>query len=68
MAFAIRKHNTIYVQVNEQNHGAIAFYKKHGFDIEDRQETDGGGLNHPILTMKRQNSLQIFKGWVASLL
>jgi putative acetyltransferase len=65
--FAIKNHHTTTVQVNEQNHSAIAFYEKHGFSTQDRQQTDGAGLNHPILTMKRKNTIQIFKAWAASL-
>lgn len=37
------------VDVNEQNHSALAFYKAKGFKITGRDETDAAGLPYPIL-------------------
>ena len=38
-----------FVDVNEQNPGALAFYKKHGFEIASRDEYDDAGRPFPIL-------------------
>ncbi|KYG65687.1 hypothetical protein AZI86_01020 [Bdellovibrio bacteriovorus] len=42
----------LYVDVNEQNPQAIAFYKKMGFAVIDRSEKDDQGRPFPILKMK----------------
>ncbi|MCP1996416.1 acetyltransferase [Flavobacterium sp. HSC-61S13] len=40
------------VDVNEQNTQAVGFYKKMGFQVVDRSETDDQGRNYPLLHMK----------------
>ncbi len=40
------------VDVNEQNIQAVGFYKKMGFQVVDRSETDDQGRNYPLLHMK----------------
>lgn len=39
------------VDVNEQNKGAVAFYRKFGFTVMGRSETDGLGKPYPLLTL-----------------
>lgn len=41
-----------YVDVNEQNPNALTFYKKMGFQVFERTETDELGNPFPILKMK----------------
>lgn len=40
------------VDVNEENTRALAFYKRHGFRIAERDERDAFGRAHPILHLK----------------
>lgn len=39
------------VAVNEQNAGAYSFYKKQGFKLVSRSETDDAGRPYPILNL-----------------
>lgn len=39
------------VDVNEQNEGAVGFYRHYGFDVVGRSEVDGTGKLYPILSM-----------------
>ena len=41
------------VEVNEQNDGAVAFYKRLGFKVTGRSETDEDGRPYPLLHMRR---------------
>jgi putative acetyltransferase len=41
------------VDVNEQNKGALGFYKALGFSVVGRSPTDAGGRPFPMLHMKR---------------
>lgn len=41
-----------FVDVNEQNPQAIAFYEKIGFKAFDRGELDGSGAPYPIIKMR----------------
>ena len=50
---AIEHHSATKVDVNEQNHRAIIFYEKIGFEIIGRSELDGQGNPYPILHMKK---------------
>ncbi len=50
--YAINEYNAKYVDVNEQNEQAEAFYKHIGCTVIDRSETDGMGNPFPILHMK----------------
>jgi putative acetyltransferase len=50
--FAIREKGIRQVDVNEQNHQAVGFYKHIGFDIVKRLPTDSAGNPFPILEMK----------------
>jgi catechol 2,3-dioxygenase-like lactoylglutathione lyase family enzyme/GNAT superfamily N-acetyltransferase len=43
------------VDVNEQNEGAVAFYKAVGFSVVGRSPTDAGGRPFPILHMRRSS-------------
>ena len=41
------------VEVNEQNAGAVAFYRQLGFEVTGRTELDGDGRPYPLLYMRR---------------
>ncbi|AFH61690.1 GNAT family N-acetyltransferase [Paenibacillus caseinilyticus] len=45
------KGGTLQVDVNEQNDGACAFYKRYGFVQSGRSELDGAGRPFPLLHM-----------------
>lgn len=49
--FAISKHNVNEVDVNEQNTNALEFYKRIGFEVFDRFDTDDAGKPFPILSL-----------------
>lgn len=40
------------VDVNEQNHQAVGFYRHMGFRVVGRSETDGSGKPYPLLHME----------------
>lgn len=40
------------VDVNEQNTSAVHFYRRHGFEVYERTETDDQGKPYPLLRMK----------------
>lgn len=50
--FAIEELKADTVDVNEQNTGALAFYKKMGFKVISRSDQDDQGKDYPILKMK----------------
>lgn len=52
---AVRNHGAVFVDVNEQNPDARAFYEKLGFVGSGRTETDGQGNPFPIIEMRRKN-------------
>lgn len=65
---AVRYHQAIFVDVNEQNPEARAFYEKLGFVAFDRTETDSQGNHFPIIAMKQKEfSLQTERLVVRSL-
>jgi putative acetyltransferase len=43
------------VDVNEQNQQAVAFYRRLGFEVEGRSETDGLGKPFPLLHLRKHN-------------
>ena len=53
--FAIEELKTDKVDVNEQNEQAVGFYRRMGFVISGRTETDGMGRPYPLLQMKLAN-------------
>ena len=55
MTFAFTELGANKVDVNEQNTGAITFYKKLGFEVYDRSEKDEQGKDYPILKMKLES-------------
>jgi len=46
------KGSTVQVDVNEQNEGACAFYKRFGFVQTGRSELDGSGKPFPLLHLE----------------
>ena len=51
---AVKNHQAIFVDVNEQNPGARAFYEKLGFVEFGRTEIDEQGNPFPIIEMRRK--------------
>ena len=49
---AINEYDAIYVDVNEQNTGALNFYEHLGFRVYERQELDDFDNPFPILKMR----------------
>ena len=49
---AVYDHDCTFVDVNEQNPGAIAFYSDFGFEIKSRSDHDPQGKPYPILHME----------------
>jgi putative acetyltransferase len=43
------------VDVNEQNSGAVAFYRRIGFEVEGRSEVDSTGKPFPLLHMRKHD-------------
>ena len=52
LKFIVEKMNIFLVDVNEQNKGALEFYKKMGFEVISRDEFDDMGNPFPILHLK----------------
>ena len=51
---AVKNHQAVFVDVNEQNPGARAFYGKLGFVEFDRMETDSQGNPFPIIALRQK--------------
>ncbi|MEO1048912.1 MAG: acetyltransferase [Pseudomonadota bacterium] len=51
LRYALEDHGATTLEVNEQNPQAVAFYKRWGFEVTDRMETDDHGRPYPTLTM-----------------
>ncbi len=49
LAFAVEERGMARVDVNEQNPGALAFYRVHGFEPTGRSATDSEGNPFPII-------------------
>ncbi len=49
---ALRKGSALSVDVNVQNRGAQAFYRRMGFQEVGRSEVDGTGRPYPLIHMK----------------
>lgn len=49
---AVKNHQAVFVDVNEQNPGARAFYGKLGFVEFDRMEMDSQGNPFPIIALR----------------
>ncbi|MCG6190419.1 GNAT family N-acetyltransferase [Maribellus maritimus] len=56
MNFAYTELGASEVDVNEQNTGAVAFYKKLGYEIYERADKDEQKRDYPILKMKRKTN------------
>lgn len=50
--FARSKYPSLMVDVNEQNPGALAFYRRCGFSVTGRSPLDGQGRPFPLLHMR----------------
>lgn len=50
--FALHELQTYKVDVNEQNEQAVGFYRRIGFVVTGREETDGLGKPYPLLRME----------------
>jgi len=48
-ADAVRRYPALTLDVNEQNPSAVAFYRRRGFVVTGRSETDGDGRPFPLL-------------------
>lgn len=53
---AVERHPDLRLDVNEQNPQAVGFYRRHGFVVLGRSETDGDGRPFPILHMGRSEA------------
>lgn len=53
LEFAVNELGADRVDVNEQNEQAVGFYRRMGFKVVGRDETDGYGKPFPILHMER---------------
>ena len=49
LTFAVKERGMTRVDVNEQNPGALAFYRAHGFEPVSRSDTDSEGNPFPII-------------------
>lgn len=56
--YAIRECGVRYVDVNEQNTYALAFYQHIGFRVIGREEMDAQGQPYPILHLKLKNAMK----------
>ncbi len=56
MDYAMNELQTDYVEVNEQNTNAVAFYEYFGFRTFDRTEKDGQGKDYPLLKMRLETA------------
>lgn len=51
LMYAIKEQKVKQVDVNEQNHQAVGFYRHMGFRVVSRAEVDAAGKPYPILSM-----------------
>lgn len=52
LRYAIDELGAVLVDVNEQNEGALAFYRHEGFRVMSRDEKDGQGWEYPTLHLE----------------
>jgi len=60
VAHALENQGACAVDVNEQNHQALGFYKRLGFSVKGRSPLDGQGKPYPILHMALSSDLVIY--------
>jgi putative acetyltransferase len=53
---AVRVQGAVTVNVNEQNERALSFYRRRGFEVAGRSETDGLGKPYPLLHLRKAGS------------
>lgn len=53
MGHVVARHPAVTVDVNEQNPGALAFYRRQGFEVVGRSPLDGEGRPFPLLHLRR---------------
>ena len=52
VAQALAENPSLTTDVNEQNPGALAFYRRLGFEVTGRSETDDHGRPYPLLHLR----------------
>ncbi|MBV8255858.1 MAG: acetyltransferase [Chitinophaga sp.] len=53
LSYAVNEMEVLELDVNEQNEGAVGFYKHCGFEVTGRSALDSMGKPFPILHMKK---------------
>lgn len=53
---AIRRHPSLSTDVNEQNHQAVGFYEKLGFEPCGRSNVDGQGRPYPLIHLRYKST------------
>lgn len=59
--FAVSDLEANLIDVNEQNTRALQFYRKAGFEVFERTDTDDLGKNYPLLRMKLKSNKGIIQ-------
>ncbi len=59
--FAVSDLDANLIDVNEQNTRALQFYRKAGFEVFERTDTDDLGKNYPLLRMKLKSNKGIIR-------
>jgi putative acetyltransferase len=55
IAHARHRKGALTVDVNEQNPSALAFYQRHGFEVEGRSPVDASGNPFPLLHLRERH-------------
>ncbi len=61
IGFAVSDLDANLIDVNEQNTRALQFYRKAGFEVFERSDTDDLGKNYPLLRMKLKSNKGIIR-------
>lgn len=61
IGFAVTDLDANLIDVNEQNTRALQFYRKAGFEVFERSDTDDLGKNYPLLRMKLKSNKGIIR-------
>ena len=57
ISHALALHPGLSVDVNEQNHQAVGFYRHMGFQVTGRSERDSQGRPYPLLHLSKGNGM-----------